>query len=497
MFAASAVLATLGSILNKRYANNFTKALLGTGCGAFFIAIQMTHLYFSYLNDVVAFTLLLAWLAGTLVLLQQTQSLLIGVIAHVGMILSVCFGYAMGMSADRILLLMAYQLIATVFIVVGNLLWCKRMYRFGLFASLALTVFASSVMTTGNLLGNPQLPLALSSAAFILQFLGSSFLAYLLFMSIARLSNGGAQVVLQVLNLTLWVSSLLINITNMLHTLFIIIQPPSAFNSYSNYPSIAFALSVTLVILYAIILLMTALHKRLKRLNPKESLGLTTSKGPLGLTTTQKPLGLWSTKSPLELTTTIFLICVTLGVLAFKTMALAQLLCISAIFIIRLTKQDIPTLFLRIDESLLYVFLGIEFSINTLTFAGPLSATLHLASVLLALLLILDRIRLAKRANPQASAQLNPQTTRTLRLKPPNTNAELLSALSLHGLVIVIICVLKLLVFDLGGLNTTMRVVAFIGGGIICFGISALYNFAVKHFYNDTPQSPPNLPTQS
>jgi uncharacterized membrane protein len=52
--------------------------------------------------------------------------------------------------------------------------------------------------------------------------------------------------------------------------------------------------------------------------------------------------------------------------------------------------------------------------------------------------------------------------------------------LRIYGLVLVLVCVVKLLIIDLVNLNSVMRVIAFIGCGLICFGISALYNFAVK-----------------
>ena len=52
--------------------------------------------------------------------------------------------------------------------------------------------------------------------------------------------------------------------------------------------------------------------------------------------------------------------------------------------------------------------------------------------------------------------------------------------LRLFGLVVTILCVLKLVTYDVASADTIMRVIAFIGGGIICFGISALYNFATK-----------------
>jgi hypothetical protein len=48
--------------------------------------------------------------------------------------------------------------------------------------------------------------------------------------------------------------------------------------------------------------------------------------------------------------------------------------------------------------------------------------------------------------------------------------------LRLYGLGTSLLCVLKMVTIDVGGLNTVTRVVAFIGGGAICFVISAVYN---------------------
>jgi uncharacterized membrane protein len=53
-------------------------------------------------------------------------------------------------------------------------------------------------------------------------------------------------------------------------------------------------------------------------------------------------------------------------------------------------------------------------------------------------------------------------------------------SLRLTGLVVLVICVLKLAVLDIGDVNSLMRVISFIIGGVICFAISALYNFLVK-----------------
>ena len=52
--------------------------------------------------------------------------------------------------------------------------------------------------------------------------------------------------------------------------------------------------------------------------------------------------------------------------------------------------------------------------------------------------------------------------------------------LRLYGVVLSLLCVLKLVTYDVAGQTTILRVVAFIGGGMICFAISALYSYAVK-----------------
>ncbi|MCL2099258.1 MAG: DUF2339 domain-containing protein [Oscillospiraceae bacterium] len=57
--------------------------------------------------------------------------------------------------------------------------------------------------------------------------------------------------------------------------------------------------------------------------------------------------------------------------------------------------------------------------------------------------------------------------------------------LRLYGLVVTFVCVLKLVTADVSGLNTVLRVVSLIGGGGICFVISALYNYSVKKFKAD------------
>jgi len=65
--------------------------------------------------------------------------------------------------------------------------------------------------------------------------------------------------------------------------------------------------------------------------------------------------------------------------------------------------------------------------------------------------------------------------------------------LRLYGLILVIISVLRLVTFDLANVESLMRVIAFIVGGLICFGISALYSYAVKRFDEKAKEDNPVL----
>ena len=49
-----------------------------------------------------------------------------------------------------------------------------------------------------------------------------------------------------------------------------------------------------------------------------------------------------------------------------------------------------------------------------------------------------------------------------------------------YGLILVIFSVLKMVTFDIASTDSIIRVAAFIGGGLLCFGISWAYNRAEK-----------------
>ena len=58
--------------------------------------------------------------------------------------------------------------------------------------------------------------------------------------------------------------------------------------------------------------------------------------------------------------------------------------------------------------------------------------------------------------------------------------------LRLYGLVLTLTCVLKLVTLDFTNQETIVRVISFIGGGIICFIISAIYNYANRKLFSSS-----------
>ncbi|MDR1710703.1 MAG: DUF2339 domain-containing protein [Propionibacteriaceae bacterium] len=260
MFGISAVLTGVGYWLNRRFNNHFTQALLGTGAGAFFISILVTHLVFHALGEIPAFSLLAAWTAACLILARHTDSLLIGILAHVGMVASVCAGY-LGASDNMLMLLLVYQLVSSAIIVVGNVFCCRKMYRWGLFATMALLNFSSLIMWTrfsrDGVGFNTGTPIEMVIAAFITQFVVGTFLSYLIFVSCVRLKSAEAQGVLQVVNVGLWLGLLLNNLTQLVYKL----GTDFWGNSYRAVPP---AVGATLLCLFAVIIV-AALGRRIMR----------------------------------------------------------------------------------------------------------------------------------------------------------------------------------------------------------------------------------------
>ncbi|MCL2332443.1 MAG: DUF2339 domain-containing protein [Actinomycetia bacterium] len=212
LFAISAAVTGLGVFLSRRKRNTFTVILTGTGCGAFYISVLLTNLYFHRLDQIVALIILLVWLVATLFVAKKLNSVSISVIAHVGMVLALCFAFARPLYYENLVPLIVYQMASIAVIVAGNILCCRETYRFGLFASLALTLVASGTMLYRVIQHDPLISTAVMIAVFTVQFLCASFLSYLLAISTSRLKSIVLQYVLHLANKALWTTALVLNV---------------------------------------------------------------------------------------------------------------------------------------------------------------------------------------------------------------------------------------------------------------------------------------------
>lgn len=221
MYLSSGWLITLSLVFTKKSRNYFSLGLTGCSCGALFIAIMVTHIYFHAIPDFVAFSMLAVWTALTLFISKRIDSVLLSATAHVGMALSVCFAFSMGLSADRISLPVIYQVVSIAVVVVGNIFCCRKTYRFGLIISMLVMMYSSVAMY--NLLPELEASLAVVSVLFAVQLLGSSFLSYLLAVTATKLgsqldksANGTAKKYIVLLthlaNKAVWCVSTFINI---------------------------------------------------------------------------------------------------------------------------------------------------------------------------------------------------------------------------------------------------------------------------------------------
>ncbi|MDD7369260.1 MAG: DUF2339 domain-containing protein [Berryella intestinalis] len=194
MYLISFAFLAAGLALSLRRRSQFSLAVLGTGAGALFISVLMTHLHFGFLGELETFALLLVWTAACMALVKRFDSLLLSIVAHVGMIVSVCFAYGAGFDDTRAAAVIVYQLLASALVVGGSALCFRRTYRFGLFASLGLTVVASLFIwerfgATLSVGFSSSLPDAAIVAAFSLQFAAASVLSVFLSVSASRLES--------------------------------------------------------------------------------------------------------------------------------------------------------------------------------------------------------------------------------------------------------------------------------------------------------------------
>ena len=621
MFGISLAVGGLGYYLNRKRTMVLTAALMGTGVGGVFISILVTHLYFRALNDVTAFALLAVWIVVSMWLAHHVGSLLIAILAHAGMVASITTAYLMGFSDDKLVLLMVYQVVATVAIIVGNMVWTRAMYRFGLFASQTMIIVCVSAMWHRFMGVGPGfasgLPTGLIVAAFLIQFLGATAIAYLLFVSCARVKDVEAMGVLSALNSVMWLVVLVEAVTVLCGKLSADAAGLASGRIWSDPATVPWSLAVSLVLAFLPVA------------------GIALAGRRVGI----KPVMEYATIIPLTLASVAMLLtnmllpgqevaCPWISVLAAayllvgirsracSQIGLAALILDALIMLLPWVGYDSLTDNWGVWVSLGYLvvlvclgvvawrqvnaevrskhgtevlvgaFFGVEVSLARIIAGSSLDykqglfvvvttgiligihilarsravllyRIVELATILVAadglyeagwrisrgepgrvdillascaavglIVILVDRIRGAARATSHA--------LRVPGAPRPDTRIEILSGigltvaavglltpydwfvardswwpwgfptslacmvvaliivglglwarakpLRLYGLVVVIICVLKLVTLDLGSVNSITRVVAFLGGAAVCFGISALYNYAARHF---------------
>ena len=613
MYALSGIITGLGAFLSAKGRNNFTLALTGCGCGCFFISILLTHIYFGRLPDFAAFGLLLVWMAATLVISRWQRSTLLSVVAHAGMIISLCFAFAQGISDDKLLLVLLYQGAASAVMLVGNIFCCRKTYHFGLFASLGLTLAASGFMLASFVPGAAELPFRSAlpasavAAAFAVQFLMASFFSYLLAVSASRFKDEDTMVWLHVLNKLLWTAALCMNVYVAAYRLAL----PHFTADTARAPAAGIAWMVCLVPLAIHVALTLAMRIKLRFSETLECLSVLLC----FLLAVTFQLLFWNARAgivsgwprlPWLILPALALFLIRRFSRRAAYLAAADLLLgVDFLFLLfggygRLTRAGTPALalayllllviviagqwyfqnpavrqkngvLLRVvlylvvvlsllpillaadlaypEVTLLLVMTGLHFLLLLLRYdrgedGGSLRWLLGAAALVL---LAMDAgfIGFARRGDPvegglyfllsglafflafvRAPALLYDKeqpakgvvtgislTLLVLATVQGNTDwfsqsyilsltcmltalaciltgfAGKISSLRFYGLILTLVCVLKLVTLDVMNLSTLLRVVALIGGGVICFIVSAMYNYTVRQLKKAEPSA--------
>jgi hypothetical protein len=278
MYALSTLVTGLGIVLTVKKRNNFTDIFVGCGCGSFFISILLTHIYFNRISDLLAFSLLLIWMAAVLYLSKVLNATLLSIVAHIGMIISICFAFGLGLSDEKLLILLIYQAASIAVILLGNIFCCKKTYHFGVFVSLFLTIVASGFMW-GRFTANPYqagsfpfattLPTTGLAAAFAAQFLCASFLSYLLSVSANRLNNESYRMLAHVSNKALWLAALIMNVYHVTYRISagMTANSASAMTANSQLAAVftAVMICIAIILVHAALTLLCSLKLNLNR----------------------------------------------------------------------------------------------------------------------------------------------------------------------------------------------------------------------------------------
>ena len=213
LFAISTIITIIGTVLSLKKKNPFTITLTGCGLGSIYISILITHIHFEAINDTTSFALLLVWLVGSLLMAKLINSPAISIIAHIGMAISICVAYIYGLSDDKLLLILCYQIISSFVLIGGNLICCKKTYYAGLLVSFGITLVSSIAMniyfSNDSAYGYGS---AISVVAFLIQFMTSAVLTAIIALDTDEISSSEVKVGLQIANKFIFILSVILNI---------------------------------------------------------------------------------------------------------------------------------------------------------------------------------------------------------------------------------------------------------------------------------------------
>ena len=196
MFACSTAIFLAGVVLSTRRRNGFTSALLGCGAASLYASILATHLYFGFIGDAAALGLVLVWLVGCLAVVRMTRSITLDVVMQVGLAGSILLGYSGDVDGARLALLVGYQVVASALVVVGNVMFMRRMYLPSLLLSLVIGICGGMLVdgAINGISGHAVLPIGWATAALLVQFAQASASAVLvivaMFQQVGPIAHG-------------------------------------------------------------------------------------------------------------------------------------------------------------------------------------------------------------------------------------------------------------------------------------------------------------------
>ena len=215
MLALSCAFIAAGRYFDKKGSTIVTQISTGCGFGSMYITILLTNLLFHKISDITTFLILLAWLLLTIIAASRFESIVLSIVAHIGMIISVIFCFTLGIDRVGLPIVVAYQVLSIIVLVVGNMICFKKTYIFGLMMSMFTTVIAS-VFIVDHFHAAAYKNIVSFEVLFpVIEILTITALTYLVTANLMRESKEKRSMVIYVLSKVMWIIVILVtyNIT--------------------------------------------------------------------------------------------------------------------------------------------------------------------------------------------------------------------------------------------------------------------------------------------